>query len=218
MNLYPSILEGSVDNAQSQIMWAAGIDKVRTVQIDVIDGLFADNVTITPSDFPAIDFGELSIDLHLMTEEPLDYVYELIEHREDLPIRAVIAQVERMSSQVDFIETVKKHNWQVGLSLDLFTPLESIDQDIWSRIDIIQLMSIEAGFQGQEFNPSVYEKIKEVNQLEKLYQRDWELIIDGGVKVDHVGLLSSAGVEGIIVGSGLWQANDIEATAAEYVD
>lgn len=217
MNLYPSILEGSVEEAQQEIVWASGINKVRTVQIDVIDGQFADNVTITPSDFPAIDFGELSVDVHLMTEEPLDYVFELIEFQEDLPIKSVIAQVERMSSQADFIDIVKKHNWQVGVSIDLFTPLDSVDEETWRRIDCIQLMSIEAGFQGQDFHDRVFEKIKEVNQLEKLYSRDWELLIDGGVKAEHVELLSAAGVEGIIVGSGLWQADDIEAAAEKYL-
>ena len=69
----------------------------------------------------------------------------------------------------------------------------------------------------KDFNDYVYEKIKELNHLEKLYGRDWEVIIDGGIKTKHVPLLSAAGVEGIVVGSGLWQADDLQAAVAKYL-
>lgn len=216
MNLYPSILEPSIERAQQEIVWVAGFDTIRTLQFDIIDGQFIDNLTITPSDLLELDLGEFSCDFHLMTEEPLDYVFELIEHQESIPTRAVIGQVERMSSQAVFLETVKKNNWQTGLSLDFFTPLESIDDDSWSQLDIVQLMAIEAGFQGQEFQERIFEKIKELNHLQKLYNRDWEVIIDGGVKPHHLKLLQAAGVEGVVVGSGLWQAEDLEQAVAEY--
>lgn len=208
MNLYPSILTGSKHEAQDQLLWISAYPKISTVQVDVIDGQLVDNTTITPNDFIDLDFGELSIDLHLMTEEPLDFVYEAIAEAENFTLRSVIAQVERMSSQEHFIDTVRHNNWQVGLSLDLFTPFEAIDEASWHQLDIVQLMSVEIGFQGQAFQPSVLEKIKDLVAIRQKLDRSFEIIIDGGIKPNLVNQLDKAGVDGIVVGSALWSSKD----------
>lgn len=216
MNLYPAILTGSIPEAQAQITSVASLPNIRSVQVDIIDGLFADNVTITPTDLAEIDFGELSCDLHLMTEEPLDFVYEAIDQKIQVPFRALIAQVEKMSHQADFLQTVRSNTWQIGLSLNLYTPIETIDEASWQTIDIIQLMAIEAGWQGQHFAPTIFNKIKEVKEKTRQLGRDVELIVDGGVKPEHLVELQQAGVESIAVGSGLWQAEDLQAAVAAY--
>jgi ribulose-phosphate 3-epimerase len=208
MNVYPSILTGSKLTAQKQVMWISAYPRIRTVQVDIIDGQFIDNVTLTPVDLPEIDFGEVSIDFHFMTEEPLDYVYEALEHSEFYTIRSMIAQVERMSSQPDYINTVKKNEIQVGLSLDLFTPFDAIEDQSWKEIDILQLMAIEAGFQGQELNNTIFEKIKTAVALREQLGRDFEIIIDGGVKPDTIKKLEKAGADSIVIGSGLWDSQD----------
>jgi ribulose-phosphate 3-epimerase len=208
MNLYPAILTGSKQTAQQQAMWIAAYSKIRTVQVDIIDGQFVENVTLTPSDLPEIDFGELSVDLHLMTEEPLDYVYEALEHKNYYTVRSIIAQVERMSSQTDYVNTVKKNEWQVGLSLDLFTPLDAIEESSWHDLDSVQLMGIEAGFQGQQLHQSLFEKIKNLVALREQLGRAFEIIVDGGVKPSVIKELEAAGVDSVVVGSGLWDSAD----------
>jgi ribulose-phosphate 3-epimerase len=208
MNVYPALLTGSKYEAQQQAMWISSYPKIRTLHIDVIDGRFIDNVTITPVDFPDIDFGELSIDLHLMTEEPLDFVYETIEHQEFYTIRSMIAQVERMSSQAHFLEAVKKNNWQAGLSLDLFTPFEAIDEDSWHELDSIQLMGVEAGFQGQSFQKQTIEKIKDLVVLRQQLDRSFEIIVDGGITPELVADIEDAGADSIVVGSALWSSEN----------
>ena len=100
MKLHPSLLTDSVDQYQQQLELILSSQLIEVAQVDVIDGHFADNITLTPADLVNFDYGQLQLDFHLMTEEPMDYVYELIEHQDLLPVRAVIAQVERMSSQV----------------------------------------------------------------------------------------------------------------------
>lgn len=216
MNLYPAILTGSNKEAQQQVMWIASYSKIRTVQVDIIDGQFVENVTITPSDLPMIDFGELSIDLHLMAEEPLDFVYEALEHKDVLSIRSIIAQVERMSSQVDYVETVQKNGWQVGFSLDAFTPFDAIDEASWDAVDIVQLMGIEAGFQGQEFRPATLENIKNLVAIREQLGRNFEIIIDGGVKPDVVQKIEAAGADSVVVGSGLWKSDDLTQAVTTY--
>jgi ribulose-phosphate 3-epimerase len=229
MQLYPAILTDSIQVAQSQLVSIASVPNIRTVQVDIIDGLFADNITLTPLDLHEVDFGEMSCDLHLMTEEPLDYVYEAIdsntvnydEAKKDVittkvPVRAIIGQIERMSNQQDFLQAVKGQNWQAGLSLDLYTPIDEIDPDAWFTLDIIQLMGVEAGFQGQTFNTHVFEKIAELQQQIEQHDRTVEMIVDGGLTPELAQKLQTLGVHGVAVGSSLWNEQDVRAAAETY--
>jgi pentose-5-phosphate-3-epimerase len=216
MNIYPSVLTDSISEAQKQIMWAASDPHIRAIQVDVIDGVFTDEVTVTAFDLATLDWGEANCDLHLMTEEPLDFVYEAIDTKEYVPFRTIIAQIEKMSSQPDFVELVKKHQWQVGLSLDLFTPVEAIDEEVWDKLDSVQLMAVEAGAQGQPLQVLIYEKIKQLAAEAARRHHDVEIIIDGGVKPEHIARLHQEGAHSITVGSGLWSQPDVWAAIREY--
>ncbi|MEN8253151.1 MAG: hypothetical protein ABFQ62_02105 [Patescibacteria group bacterium] len=216
MNIYPSILTDSLQVLQKQLDLVKNNSNIEVVQVDIVDGQFADNLTITPLDLLDADFAGLKIDLHLMVEEPMDYVYEVVSVKKQLPIRAILSQVEKMSYFEDYIEEVKKHDWKVGLSLDLHTPLEEV-KEVLSTLDILQIMTIEAGFQEQDFQEQALEKIS----VEGRPDSDWknqniELIVDGGVKLKHLGQLKKLGIDGVSVGSALWQAEDIQKIIQEF--
>lgn len=213
MTIYPSILTGSFEEYQRQLAAVLESGVIETVQIDIIDGNFADNLTLTPVDLLGFEYGELNLDLHLMTNEPLNFIFEMLDFKDELPIRGIIAQVERMSSLQAYIEEVKVQEWKVGLSLDLYTPVEAIDENLWPEIDIIQLMTIEAGFQGQKFQEKALEKIAEIKKLAKA---DIEIMVDGGVKKEILPLLRNSGVDGLTIGSGFWKAVDPVETMREY--
>jgi len=214
----PAILSGNVVEVQKQLDEVKQFAGCHLVQIDVIDGWFADNVTITPTDFLELDFGQLQIDLHLMTEEPMDFVFEALEFKDRLPIVSITAQIEHMTSQTAFVEQVKSVGWQVGLSLDLFTPADSIDAEVWSKIDLIQVMGIEAGFQGQEFANLALEKILEIRQILKKAELGMLIMVDGGVKLSVLSSVIKAGVDRVMVGSALWQASDPVEVYREMVE
>ena len=123
MKIYPSILTHDLEVAQEQLALSQELSGVDTVQFDVIDGYYVDNLTLAPTALAELEYGELKVDLHLMVNEPLDFVYEARDMAKQLPVRAIIAQIERMSDQMSYVEEVRRNNWQVGLSLDLYTPL-----------------------------------------------------------------------------------------------
>jgi ribulose-phosphate 3-epimerase len=208
MKFYPALLSDSVDEIQKQLSIAQSLESVEVVQIDVIDGQYADNMTVTPLDLVDLDFHNLKIDFHLMVEEPINYVSEIIQCEEQLPVRAVIAQIERLSHQAEVLSELKKNKIQAGLSLDLFTPIESIDLSSASDIDLIQLMGVEAGFQGQSLHQSVFKKIADLMQWLKTYDLSAEVVVDGGVKLDNILLFKQAGVDAVAVGSLLWTAKE----------
>ena len=208
MNIYPAILTDELGVAQKQLVLCEESGLVQTVQIDIIDGYFADNVTITPSSVFDLHLGELELDFHLMTQEPIDYVYELADYKDELPVRAVIAQLEQMSNQELFVEEVRRNNWDAGLSINIHTPLSAIDTQIWDKIQIVQLMSITAGAQGQKFNELVFEKITQLREIMAVKDLRLEIIVDGGVEPTVLSRLQEYGVSSVGVGSYLWKAED----------
>lgn len=213
MKIFPALLSDSREEIQQQVnrvLHELPDNGIETVQVDIIDGKFADNLTVTPTDVTGVEWGDLTIDFHLMTEEPLDYVYELIDIKDHLPVRSVIAQVERMTNISHFLEDVQKNGWLPGVSLDIFTPLDTLEADDLRFIKIIQVMGIEAGFQGQSFNPLALDKIR---QLSKACQTlEIELIVDGGVNADSIEVIAKAGATGVAVGSALWKSSSLSDT------
>jgi ribulose-phosphate 3-epimerase len=214
MKIYPAILTDSFVTAQEQLSSAAQADGIETVHIDVIDGNFVDNITLTPLDLTVAEFGELTIDFHLMTDEPMDFVYEAAGIKEYLPIRQMIGQVEHMSFQLQFVEEVKKNGWQAGLALNLFTPIEEVEEEVWSQIDTLLLLGVEAGAQHQEFQPHVLSKIKELAERDEL---KCQVVIDGGVKLENIAQLVDAGVKEFAIGSQIWDASDPVAMIQELL-
>jgi ribulose-phosphate 3-epimerase len=209
MNIYPTILTDSLEIFTQQLDTTQSLPEVEVVQIDIIDGFFADDLTITPADLNDHEWGDLKCDLHLMVDEPLDFVLEAEALKNQVPIRSIIAQLEHMTSQQAYLEEVKAHQWRVGLSLDIDTPIESIDEEMWDKLDLIQLMGNRAGLQGQNLHPHIFSKIKEVKEkLATFTNFHLELVIDIGVKPDNVQQLLQAGVDSVAVGSLIWQAAD----------
>lgn len=211
MYIIPAILTGSPQEAQQYLDELQNDVEVDTVHFDIIDGLFIENSTITPTDIALLNPGKLDYDFHLMTEEPLDFVYEMAEFKEQFSVRAITAQVERMSFQYDFCKEVRANGYKVGLSLDLYTPIEAIDEESWSNLDIIQLMGVEAGAQGKVLSQSIFFKLQELQTFLSQRELHPEISVDGGVRLENLSALRATNVESVVVGSGLWEQKDEDA-------
>ncbi|MCH7951534.1 hypothetical protein IH980_02250 [Patescibacteria group bacterium] len=220
-HIIPAILEESVEEVQKKIERVRkfgpapeGVGLISRVQIDVIDGEYADNLTAMPSDLVDIDFGVLNLDFHFMTEEPVDYVLECSElHKTTSDVR-VIGQVERMGSQEDFVKEAEHFGCQAGLALDLYTPISSLRKNLYSKLDCILLMSVRAGFSGQHFHHMISEKIRKLKQS----GFDGEIVMDGGEDPKHIVLSRAAGASEFAVGSFLWKSKDIRKALEELLE
>lgn len=216
LDVSANVLTGNLELAKKQIELAKSSDLLEVIQIDIVDGIFADNHTFTPQDLVDVDFGNLQIDFHLMTEEPMDYVWELEEHCRHLPIRAVFGQIEKMTYQEAFLEEVKKQEWRAGLALNLFTPIESIDDNSWEWMDAILLLGVEAGASGQEQNSFLFEKIKTVRQ-KILKNEPMKIFVDGGVNQKNITKLQTSGIDGVTVNSAFNNASNYKQAVEEFL-
>lgn len=207
MRIIPAILETDPNEVSQKLEIVQADNNFKNIQIDIIDGQLLPSLTVTPHDLISLDFSDLTVDFHLMCEDPLDYVWEIAAQGNKLPTRAIYGQIERMSGQKEFLQAIKNYGWQAGLALDLDTPLESIDDDVWSQLDEILLLSVPMGQQGQEFQPQILAKIKTLEKIITSQNLKIKIIVDGGIKPLHLSLFNQTQVAGLAIGSFLW-AND----------
>jgi ribulose-phosphate 3-epimerase len=121
-----------------------------------------------------------------------------------------------MSYQESFLEEIKKQNWQAGLALNLFTPIESINSDSWDWMDAILLLGVEAGTSGQVQNPFLFEKIQAVQTI--ISKREpVKIFIDGGVNQKNIMQLQASGITGVTVNSAFNQAVNYKQAVAELL-
>ena len=98
----------------------------------------------------------------------------------------------------------------------MLNPTTPLDVLAWAmdKLDMILLMSVNPGFGGQKFIPYVMDKIKHVRAMIDASGRDIRLEIDGGVTVDNIGELASAGVDTFVSGSAIFGTGDYAKTIA----
>lgn len=205
MQIYPSILTNSLELAQKQLDLVSG--NVATVQIDIIDGVYAPTKTITIQDAVQLHSDTLTYDFHLQTVNPVQFLDTWISSAQT---RAIYGQIEQMSSQQQFLQRVHALDIKAGLSVDLLTPVSLIDMNALKHLDVLQIMSIYAGTQGDVFQDGAVEKIREARALIDTHHLDCELIVDGGITPETWKQCKQIGADSASVGSFLWKAESIQ--------
>lgn len=214
--IIPAILENSIFEVQAKINQVKVL--VNRVQVDIVDGIFADNLTVSPVDLLNIDFAGLAVDIHLMTEEPVDFLEESADLVGKCGAVRVIGQVERMGKQSGFVKLARELKLEVGLALDFYTPVSAINNKVIESLDCALLMAVMAGTQGnKKFSPAVIDKIGDINKGLSLHGKDspFQIIVDGGLDPASVRLCRRAGADQFAVGSWLWQHKDIKLALGE---
>ena len=208
IKVIPSILTKSNKELEELIDKSNRV--VDRVSIDIIDGKFADNKTITPDALSNIEIN-FKIDYQLMVVEPVNWIDRCVEGKAS----KIIGHIEHMSNQSDFIEKVLEQDIKPGLGLDLKTPIDNIDVSILHNIDTVLLMSVPAGFGGQEFDESVFGKISELNDIKISQNLNFNIHIDGGVMPHHIRKLEELGATEVSIGRRFFEG-DLQANINEF--
>lgn len=203
MEIIPSIIASDAEEVRTRLTRVEGLTD--WVELDVADGTFVPSFTWpmllgqAPEDLKEID-GKTKISAHLMVERP----ETLLDDWQEVADRLII-HFESTDSLDKIIENKGAHV-SLGIALELATPVESIYPYL-GQIKLVQLMSIErVGYSGEKFDERVFEKIKTL----KTNWPDVKIIVDGGIDLEISKRLKDAGVDGLVVGSRIWQAPNIE--------
>ncbi|MEJ2441368.1 MAG: hypothetical protein P8Y06_00375 [Patescibacteria group bacterium] len=200
LEVIPTVLTNDPQELKQLINQAE--EAAERVQIDVIDGQFAENKTVDPNVFQTVETN-LKLDFHLMTKEPVGWVERVVRVMAD----RIIGQIEMMQSQVEFVEKVMENGVLVGLGVDLDTPVSKLDPEVLTKLDVVLLMSVPAGFGGQKFDKKVIEKVKTLEKTRKKEKLNFRICIDGGVTLEVVRNLVDAGADEVSVGRLLYKGD-----------
>lgn len=172
------------------------------IQMDIVDGKFAPVETVIPEILLDVE-TRVEIEAHLMVEEPVMWIERCVA----AGITAVCGQVERMTDKLEFIAKAEEVGMRTGLGFESDTSLSGLEEWI-NLIDSVLLLSVRTGAQGQEFEPSVIEKIKKVRELSP----NVTIMIDGGLNEENIKKCLEVGGEKMefAVGSEILNADDPE--------
>ena len=177
------------------------------IHFDVMDNHYVPNLTIGPLVLKAIrPVTKAPIDVHLMVK-PVD---AMIEAFADAGADLITFHPEASEHVDRSLDLIAKKGCKAGLVLNPGTPLGVLDW-VMDRLDMVLLMSVNPGFGGQAFIPSVLDKAKAVRRLIDDSGRPIRLEIDGGVKVDNIGAIAAAGVDTFVAGSAIYGEADYAA-------
>lgn len=205
----PSILSADFSRLAEEVraVDAAGAD---VIHVDVMDGHFVPNITVGPLVVRAVrECTKLPIDVHLMIENPKDYVEEFIKVGADW----VSVHVEADAHLDRTVSLIKDLGAKAGVVLNPATSVEHVFP-LLEKLDFVLLMTVNPGFGGQKFIPYCLQKIKALRDHIDSKGLSCLIEIDGGVKVDNAGQLSSLGADVFVAGSAIFESADYAKTMA----
>jgi len=171
---------------------------VDRVQIDIMDGEFVPNKTVQPEDMK--DFKtDLIKEAHLMVNDNEKYVEDFL----NLGFDMIIVHYESCKDIPGIIRKVKDRGKKIAIAINPPTPLSAIT-DYLDDLDMVLIMTVNPGFSGQGFDPSVMPKIRKLRSMKK----DLDIQVDGGIKVGTVRLAAEAGANIFASCSGIFKFED----------
>jgi ribulose-phosphate 3-epimerase len=206
--LAPSILAADFTNLEQQIKLVekGGAD---WIHCDIMDGHFVPNITFGPLVVESAKRStNLPLDVHLMIENPDKFLPDFINAGADY----VSVHVEEVIHLNEVINKIKELGAKAGVVLNPATPVSSA-KDVAGKIDLLLIMTVYAGFGGQEFIPNSLQRIKEAVDLRKESGGDFLIEIDGGVNVETAKQAFQEGAEVFVAGTSIFNADDITEAA-----
>lgn len=199
MILSPSILSADFGILAEQIKQVEDMG-VKWLHIDVMDGHFVKNISFAMPVIKSIrKYTDMFFDVHLMIENPEEYIDKIIDSGAD----GVTFHIEAAKDPYKCIEMIKSRGKMSAVAISPDTPVSAVTEYI-DKVDMILLMTVYPGLGGQEYIERVNAKIRELRQITG---EDYKIQIDGGVTVDNVDMPIRAGANVIVAGSSVFNGD-----------
>jgi ribulose-phosphate 3-epimerase len=203
----PSILSADFTKLADEIA-AVEAGGAKVLHVDVMDGHFVPNITIgLPVVKSLRKATKLTIDTHLMIEEPSRYAVKFVEAGADMVSVHVEADVHLQRTLV----AIREAGAKAGIAINPGTPLSSLEEAL-PYADFVLLMSVNPGFGGQSFIPTSVDKLRRLKQMITSRGLNTKIEIDGGIDATNISEIVQSGAEIIVAGSAVYgRGNPTEA-------
>ncbi len=211
VTIAPSMLSADhgrmIDEVKKVESWG-----VHWLHIDIMDGLFAPNLTFGPGLVKSIrPYANSVIDCHLMLSEPEKFASRFMDAGADYV--TVHAEALREGALKIIRNEVESKGKKLGVAFKPATPLSSVDLHD-AAPSMVLVMTVNPGFSGQKFMPEVVPKVQEASELFSDNQ-NVEIEVDGGVDMSNASLLKEKGATVLVAGNSIFMSKNPEQAFKE---
>ena len=203
IKISPSILSADLGCLANEIRKVE--EEADYLHIDVIDGVFAPNISFGPPLIKSIrKYSALVFDVHLMIVDPEGYIDEFVEAGSDI----ITVHIEALTDPSRTISRIRGAGARPGISLKPATPLSAV-KEFLNEIDMLLVMTVDPGFSGQGFKRDILPKIREARSMIDQVSGEIDLQVDGGINKKTAPLVVEAGANVLVAGSAIFGAPDV---------
>jgi len=199
----PSILSADFGRLAEDIglVDEAGAD---WIHVDVMDGAFVPNITIGPLVVAAARRAtELPLDVHLMIEEPDRYLEDFAGAGANI----LTVHAEATNRLMRTLQRIRELGVRPAVALSPASPLELV-MEVLGEVDMVLLMTVEPGFGGQKFLPSVMSKVSRLRKHVEDRGLELHIQVDGGIDPETAPTATAAGADVLVAGTAVFGATD----------
>lgn len=201
--IYPSLLSADFLNLENEIK-ALEEAQIDGLHFDVMDGQFVPNISIG---IPILDSvratTQLPIDVHLMIEQPEQYINTFAEHGADM----ISVHVEATQHIHRALQMIKNAGKKAGVVINPGTPVESI-LPVLEIVDYVLVMTVNPGFGGQSFIEACSAKVKILRDLRQSLNLNFNIEVDGGINNETIKICADNGADMFVTGSYFFKQED----------
>jgi ribulose-phosphate 3-epimerase len=205
VDIAPSILSADFARLGEEIQ-AVERGGATILHVDVMDGHFVPNLTVgLPVVKSLARATQLPIDAHLMIAEPGRYAEQFVK----AGAKMVSVHVEADAHLHRTLGAIRNAGAAAGVVINPATPVESLSEAL-PYADYVLVMSVNPGFGGQEFIETSIDKVRRLRRMIQERGLAIRIEIDGGIDLNNIGAVVSAGAEMIVAGSAVFNTTDPE--------
>lgn len=203
IELAPSILSADFAHLAAAVQ-AVTEGGATVLHIDVMDGHFVPNITIGPPVVASLrKVTSLPLDVHLMIENPDQFIPAFVDAGADW----ISVHQEACVHLHRTLELIQSHNVNAGVVINPATPVGTLEE-VLDMVHHVLVMSVNPGFGGQKFIPSVLDKVRKLVTMRTARRAGFRIEIDGGIATDTIADAVRAGVEILVAGNAVFGHGD----------
>jgi ribulose-phosphate 3-epimerase len=176
------------------------------LHFDVVDGHFAHIITLGPMVVQSLrDATALPFDTHLAAYNPDLFLEDVAASGSNI----VTANIEACPNAFRFVRCAKELGLKVGFALNPATPLSHVEF-LLDELDLVLLLTVDAGFSGQPFVPQVVPKIRQLREMAWRKGLKLDIVVDGHINQQTIPAVVGAGANVLVLGTSCGLPQDLE--------